>query len=107
MPGAPPEGDTLVVWRLDRFGRSLKDLISKIEALDERGVEFASLTEGIDTTTAQGRLAFHLFGALAEFEREIARERTMAGLRAARERGRVGGRPGPYPKRTCPRSRRS
>ena len=87
------KGDTLVVWRLDRFGRSLKDLISKIEALGDRGVEFASLTEGIDTTTAQGRLAFHLFGALAEFEREIARERTMAGLRAARERGRVGGRP--------------
>ena len=87
------EGDTLVVWRLDRFGRSLKDLVTKIEALDERGVEFVSLTEGIDTTTAQGRLAFHLFGALAEFEREIARERTMAGLRAARERGRVGGRP--------------
>ena len=82
-----------MVWRLDRFGRSLKDLISKIEALGDRGVEFASLTEGIDTTTAQGRLAFHLFGALAEFEREIARERTMAGLRAARERGRVGGRP--------------
>ncbi len=87
------EGDTLVVWRLDRFGRSLKDLISKIEALGDRGVEFVSLTEGIDTTTAQGRLAFHLFGALAEFEREIARERTMAGLCAARERGRVGGRP--------------
>lgn len=87
------EGDTLVVWRLDRFGRSLKDLVAKIEALDECGVEFVSLTEGIDTTTAQGRLAFHLFGTLAEFEREIARERTMAGLRAARERGRVGGRP--------------
>jgi len=87
------EGDTLVVWRLDRFGRSLKDLVTKIEALDERGVEFVSLTEGIDTTTAQGRLAFHLFGALAEFEREIGRERTMARLRAARERGRVGGRP--------------
>jgi DNA invertase Pin-like site-specific DNA recombinase len=86
------EGDTLVVWRLDRFGRSLKDLVTKIEALDERGVEFVSLTEGIDTTTAQG-LAFHLFGVPAEFEREIARERTMAGLRAARERGRVGGRP--------------
>ena len=79
------------MWRLDRFGRSLKDLVSKIEALDERGVEFASLTKGIDTTTAQGRLAFHLFGVLAEFEREIARERTMAGLRAERERGRVRG----------------
>jgi len=87
------EGDTLVVWRLDRFDRSLKDFVTKIEALDERGVEFVSLTEDIDTTTAQGRLAFHLFGALAEFEREIGRERTMAGLHAARERGRVGGRP--------------
>lgn len=87
------EGDTLVVWRLDRFGHSLKDLVAKIEALDECGVEFVSLTEGIDTTTAQGRLAFHIFDALAAFEREIARERTMAGLRTARERGRVGGRP--------------
>ena len=86
-----PQGDTLVVWRLDRFGRSLKDLVTKIEALHECSVEFASLTEGIDTTTAQGRLAFHLSGAMAEFEREIARKRTMVGLRAARER--VGGRP--------------
>ena len=82
-----------MVWCLDRFGRSLKDLVTKIEALHECSVEFASLTEGIDTTTAQGRLAFHLFGALAEFEREIALERTMAGLRAARARGRVSGRP--------------
>jgi DNA invertase Pin-like site-specific DNA recombinase len=87
------EGDTLVVWRLDRFGRSLKDLVSKMEALEEEGADFVSLTEGIDTTTAQGKLTFHIFGALAEFERELARERTMAGLRAARERGRVGGRP--------------
>jgi DNA invertase Pin-like site-specific DNA recombinase len=87
------EGDTLVVWRLDRFGRSLKDLVSKMEALEEKGVDFVSLTEGIDTTTAQGKLTFHIFGALAEFERELARERTMAGLKAARERGRVGGRP--------------
>jgi DNA invertase Pin-like site-specific DNA recombinase len=87
------EGDTLVVWRLDRFGRSLKDLVSKMEALEEKGVDFVSLTEGIDTTTAQGKLTFHIFGALAEFERELARERTMAGLRAARERGRTGGRP--------------
>jgi DNA invertase Pin-like site-specific DNA recombinase len=87
------EDDTLVVWRLDRFGRSLKDLVSKMEALEERGVDFVSLTEGIDTTTAQGRLTFHIFGALAEFERELAHERTMAGLKAARERGRVGGRP--------------
>ena len=87
------EGDTLVVWRLDRFGRSLKDLVSKMETLEERGVDFVSLTEGIDTTTAQGRLTFHIFGALAEFERELGRERTMAGLKAARERGRIGGRP--------------
>jgi len=87
------DGDTLVVWRLDRFGRSLKDLVSKMEALEEKGADFVSLTEGIDTTTAQGRLTFHIFGALAEFERELSRERTMAGLKAARERGRVGGRP--------------
>jgi DNA invertase Pin-like site-specific DNA recombinase len=87
------EGDTLVVWRLDRFGRSLKDLVQKMDSLEEKGVDFVSLTEGIDTTTAQGKLTFHIFGALAEFERELARERTMAGLRAARERGRVGGRP--------------
>lgn len=86
-------GDTLVVWRLDRFGRSLKDLVEKMETLEDKGVDFVSLTEGIDTTTAQGRLTFHIFGALAEFERELNRERTMAGLRAARERGRVGGRP--------------
>jgi DNA invertase Pin-like site-specific DNA recombinase len=91
--GSLRDGDTLVVWRLDRFGRSLKDLVSKMETLEERGVDFVSLTEGIDTTTAQGKLTFHIFGALAEFERELGRERTMAGLRAARERGRVGGRP--------------
>ncbi len=87
------EGDALVVWRLDRFGRSLKDLVSKMEDLEEKGADFISLTEGIDTTTAQGKLTFHIFGALAEFERELSRERTMAGLKAARERGRVGGRP--------------
>ena len=87
------EGDTLVVWRLDRFGRSLKDLVQKMDALEDMDVDFVSLTEGIDTTTAQGKLTFHIFGALAEFERELARERTMAGLRAARERGQVGGRP--------------
>lgn len=87
------EGDTLVVWRLDRFGRSLSDLVEKMDKLEEKGVDFVSVTEGIDTTTAQGRLTFHIFGALAEFERELARERTMAGLKAARERGRTGGRP--------------
>lgn len=85
------EGDALVVWRLDRFGRSLKDLVSKMEALEEKGADFVSLTEGIDTTTAQGKLTFHIFGALAEFERELSRERTMAGLKAARERSFVGG----------------
>lgn len=86
-------GDTLVVWRLDRFGRSLKDLVARMDDLHERGVGFRSLTEGIDTTSAAGKLVFHVFGALAEFERELIRERTMAGLKAARARGRKGGRP--------------
>ncbi len=86
-------GDTLVVWRLDRLGRSLRHLIDTVTALDERGVGFRSLRESIDTTTAGGRLVFHLFGALAQFEREIIRDRTMAGLSAARARGRNGGRP--------------
>ncbi len=86
-------GDTLVVWRLDRLGRSLRHLIDVVTGLDERGVGFRSLQENIDTTTAGGRLVFHLFGALAQFEREIIRDRTVAGLSAARARGRVGGRP--------------
>jgi DNA invertase Pin-like site-specific DNA recombinase len=86
-------GDTLVVWRLDRLGRSLRHLIDTITALDERGVGFKSLTENIDTTTSGGKLVFHIFGALAEFEREIIRERTQAGLASARSRGKVGGRP--------------
>jgi len=86
-------GDTLVVWRLDRLGRSLRHLIEVVTRLDERGVGFRSLRESIDTTTAGGRLVFHLFGALAQFEREIIRDRTVAGLTAARARGRVGGRP--------------
>ncbi len=85
-------GDTLVVWRLDRLGRSLRHLIDTVTALDERGIGFRSLRESIDTTTAGGRLVFHLFGALAQFEREIIRDRTMAGL-SARARGRNGGRP--------------
>jgi len=90
-------GDTLVVWRLDRLGRSLRHLIELVTALDARGVGFRSLRENIDTTTAGGRLVFHLFGALAQFsvhiiEREIIRDRTVAGLTAARARGRVGGR---------------
>jgi DNA invertase Pin-like site-specific DNA recombinase len=85
-------GDTLVVWRLDRLGRSLKHLIETVTALSERGVGFRSLQEQIDTTTSGGKLIFHVFGALAEFERDIIRERTRAGLSAARARGRVGGR---------------
>ena len=80
-------GDTLVVWRLDRLGRSLRHLIDTVTALDERGVGFCSLRESIDTTTAGGRLVFHLFGALAQFEREIIRDRTLAGLAAARAPG--------------------
>ncbi len=86
-------GDTLVVWRLDRLGRTLKQLIELINDLNSRGVGFKSLTENIDTTTSGGKLIFHIFGALAEFEREVIKERTIAGLQAARARGRVGGRP--------------
>ena len=86
-------GDTLVVWRLDRLGRSLSHLISVIADLSERGVGLRSLTEQVDTTTPSGKLIFHIFGALAEFERNLIRERTRAGLDAARARGRVGGRP--------------
>ncbi len=86
-------GDVLVVWRLDRLGRSLGHLIETITALSARGIGFKSLTEQIDTTTPSGKLVFHVFGALAEFERDLIRERTQAGLRAARARGRVGGRP--------------
>ena len=85
--------DTLVVWRLDRLGRTLKQLIELINDLNSKGVGFKSLTENIDTTTSGGKLLFHIFGALAEFEREVIRERTNAGLQAARARGRLGGRP--------------
>jgi DNA invertase Pin-like site-specific DNA recombinase len=87
------EGDTLVVWRLDRLGRSLRHLIDTVTSLQEKGIGFKSLQENIDTTTSGGKLVFHIFGALAEFEREIIRERTQAGLDAARSRGKVGGRP--------------
>ena len=87
------EGDTLVVWRLDRLGRSLPHLLQTVEDLDERGVGFRSLTESIDTTTSGGKLIFSIFGALAEFERNLIRERTEVGLAAARARGRIGGRP--------------
>ncbi len=86
-------GDTLVVWRLDRLGRSLKHLIEAVTNLNNRKIEFKSITENIDTTTSGGKLIFHIFGALAEFERDIIKERTNAGLKAARARGRVGGRP--------------
>jgi DNA invertase Pin-like site-specific DNA recombinase len=86
-------GDTLVVWKLDRLGRSLKDLITRITELNDRKIGFKSLTENIDTTTSGGKLIFHIFGALAEFERDIIRERTNAGLEAARSRGKKGGRP--------------
>ena len=86
-------GDSLVVWRLDRLGRSLRHLIEVVKDLEERGVALVSLTESIDTSTPGGRLIFHVFGALAEFERDLIRERTQAGLAAARARGRPGGRP--------------
>jgi DNA invertase Pin-like site-specific DNA recombinase len=87
------KGDTLVVWRLDRLGRSLPHLITTMTDLEERGIGFKSLTENIDTTTSGGKLIFHIFGALAEFERNLIRERTQAGLTAARARGKKGGRP--------------
>jgi DNA invertase Pin-like site-specific DNA recombinase len=87
------EGDTLVVWKLDRLARSLKQLIETVEDMGQRQIGFRSLTESVDTTTPGGRLIFHVFGALAEFERGIIRERTMAGLETARKMGRVGGRP--------------
>ena len=86
-------GDTLVVWRLDRLGRTLKHLIATVTELSDQAIGFMSLQEHIDTTTSGGKLIFHIFGALAEFEREIIRERTNAGLQAARARGRWGGRP--------------
>src|SRR5215211_3376429 len=92
-------GDTLVVWRLDRLGRSLAHLIQSIKDLQERGVQFKSLEEQLDTGTSGGKLVFHVFGALAEFERDLIRERTMAGLSAARARGRRGGRPGLSPEK--------
>jgi len=86
-------GDTLVVWRLDRLGRSIRHLIDQLQILSEQGVGFRSLQETIDTTSSGGRLVFHVFAALAEFERELIAERTVAGLASARARGRKGGRP--------------
>ncbi len=86
------DGDVLCVWRLDRLGRSLKHLVQTVADLEERGVGFRSINESIDTTTPSGRLIFHIFASLAEFERDLIRERTLAGLTAARARGRLGGR---------------
>jgi len=89
--------DTLVVWRLDRLGRSLKDLIAWVAWLEQAGIGLRSLHEALDTTTPSGKLTFHIFGALAEFERQLIQERTQAGLRVARARGRLGGRPKALP----------
>ncbi len=87
------EGDALVVWKLDRLGRSTQHLIHTVSLLNERKIAFKSLQENIDTTTSSGKLIFHMFSALAEFERDLIRERTDAGLKAARARGHMGGRP--------------
>ena len=87
------ESDVIVVWRLDRLSRSLKDLIEMVSLLDSKGIGLKSIHESIDTSSSTGKLIFHIFGALAEFERNLIRERTHAGLQAARSRGRVGGRP--------------
>ena len=92
LPSSAP-GDCLVVWKLDRLGRSLPHLLTTVTGLKERGIAFRSLTEQIDTTTPQGELLFHIFGALAQFERALIQERVQAGLAAARRRGRRGGRP--------------
>ncbi|TFB12102.1 recombinase family protein [Candidatus Marinimicrobia bacterium MT.SAG.3] len=100
------DGDTLVVWRLDRLGRSLKHLIEIINHLHDRGLYFKSLTENIDTVSSSGKLIFHIFGALAEFERNIISERTKAGLKAARARGRQGGRPRSIDDRTIEMAKR-
>ena len=89
--------DTLVVWRLDRLGRSLKDLIAWVAWLEQHGIGLRSLHEALDTTTPSGKLTFHIFGALAEFERQLIQERTQAGLQVARARGRFGGRPKALP----------
>lgn len=87
------KGDVFVIWKLDRLGRTLKELIFTVDSLQKKGISFISLQDGIDTTSAHGRLQFGIFASLAEYEREIIIERTRAGLQAARERGRIGGRP--------------
>lgn len=87
------KGDVVIVWKLDRLARSLRQLIDTTALLNERGVELHSLTENINTTTPSGKLTFHIFAALSEFERDILRQRVNAGLKAARKRGRIGGRP--------------
>ena len=87
------KGDIVVVWKLDRLARSLKDLVSLVNQIQEKGASFKSVSDQIDTTSAHGKFTFHIFASLAEFERDIIRERTKAGLAAARARGRVGGRP--------------
>lgn len=99
-------GDTLVVWKLDRLGRSMRHLVMLTEELRERGVNFRSLTDSIDTSTAAGRFFFHVMGALAEMERELIVERTRAGLAAARDKGRVGGRRRKMTPETIERARR-
>ncbi len=88
----PREGDILVVWKLDRLGRSLEHLIEVVRELNDRGIGFKIILKSLDTTTSGGRLIFHVFGAIAEFERDLIRERTNAGLEAARARGKKGGR---------------
>jgi CheY-like chemotaxis protein len=97
------KGDTLVVWKLDRLARLMRRLIETVEDLQAHSIELRSLTESIETATPGGRLVFHIFGALAEFERAVIRERTSAGLQAARERGKKGGRPKTFPQRACRR----
>jgi DNA invertase Pin-like site-specific DNA recombinase len=87
------EGDTLVVWKLDRLGRSIQHLIQTVNELQDKKISFKSLQENIDTATSGGKLIFHIFSALAEFERDLIQERTQAGLKAARARGKMGGRP--------------
>ena len=86
-------GDTLVIWKLDRLGRTVKGLVSLVEELQERGIQFRSLTDGIDTSTPAGRFFFHVMAAMAQMERELIKERTQAGLAAAKQRGKTGGRP--------------